>query len=32
MADRPYHHGSLKQAMLEAAERILERDGLAGLT
>jgi AcrR family transcriptional regulator len=32
MADRPYHHGSLKQAMLEAAERILERDGIAGLT
>jgi AcrR family transcriptional regulator len=32
MADRPYHHGSLRQAMLEAAERILERDGIAGLT
>jgi AcrR family transcriptional regulator len=32
MTDRPYHHGSLKQAMLEAAERILERDGIAGLT
>ena len=32
MAPRPYHHGSLKQAMLDAAERILERDGIAGLT
>ena len=32
MADRPYHHGSLKEAMLEAAERILERDGITGLT
>lgn len=31
-SDRPYHHGSLKQAMLAAAERILERDGIAGLT
>src|SRR5262245_42337736 len=28
----PYHHGSLHEAMLEAAERILERDGIAGLT
>jgi AcrR family transcriptional regulator len=32
MADRPYHHGSLRQAMLEAAEHILERDGISGLT
>jgi AcrR family transcriptional regulator len=32
MADKPYHHGSLRQAMLAAAERILERDGIAGLT
>jgi AcrR family transcriptional regulator len=32
VVDRPYHHGSLKQAMLEAAERILERDGITGLT
>ena len=31
-AAAPYHHGSLRQAMLEAAERILERDGIAGLT
>lgn len=28
----PYHHGSLHEAMLTAAERILERDGIAGLT
>ena len=28
----PYHHGSLRQAMLAAAECILERDGIAGLT
>jgi AcrR family transcriptional regulator len=28
----PYHHGSLREAMLQAAERILERDGIAGLT
>jgi AcrR family transcriptional regulator len=27
-----YHHGSLKQAMLQAAERILEREGIQGLT
>ena len=28
----PYHHGALRAALLEAAERVLERDGLAGLT
>ena len=28
----PYHHGALRDALLEAAERGLERDGLAGLT
>jgi AcrR family transcriptional regulator len=28
----PYHHGALDTALLEAAERVLERDGLAGLT
>src|SRR5947199_8149999 len=28
----PYHHGGLRDALLEAAERVLERDGLAGLT
>src|SRR5260370_31467241 len=30
--DAPYHHGALRDALLEAAERVLERDGLAGLT
>lgn len=28
----PYHHGALHAALLEAAERVLERDGLSGLT
>src|SRR5437899_5772604 len=28
----PYHHGALHDALLEAAERVLERDGLGGLT
>lgn len=28
----PYHHGALQEALLTAAERILERDGLPGLT
>src|SRR6201997_1261320 len=31
-ADTPYHHGALHDALLKAAERVLERDGLAGLT
>lgn len=30
--DAPYHHGGLRTALLEAAERVLEREGLAGLT
>src|SRR5215210_9093121 len=30
--DAPYHHGALRGGLLEAAERVLERDGLAGLT
>ncbi|TPQ40810.1 TetR family transcriptional regulator [Bradyrhizobium guangdongense] len=30
--ETPYHHGALREALLQAAERILERDGLAGLT
>ena len=30
--DTPYHHGDLHEALLKAAERVLERDGLAGLT
>ncbi len=27
-----YHHGSLRHALLQAAERILDRDGIPGLT
>jgi AcrR family transcriptional regulator len=30
--DAPYHHGALRDALLEAAERVLERNGLSGLT
>ena len=30
--DTPYHHGALRDALLKAAERVLERDGLSGLT
>ncbi len=30
--EAPYHHGALREALLQAAERVLERDGLAGLT
>jgi AcrR family transcriptional regulator len=30
--DSPYHHGDLREALLKAAERVLERDGLPGLT
>jgi AcrR family transcriptional regulator len=30
--DTPYHHGALRDALLQAAERVHERDGLAGLT
>jgi AcrR family transcriptional regulator len=30
--DPPYHHGGLREALLKAAGRILERDGLSGLT
>jgi AcrR family transcriptional regulator len=29
---RAYHHGALKAAVLDAAARILEREGIAGLT
>jgi AcrR family transcriptional regulator len=29
---RPYHHGSLPAALLQAAERVLRRDGLRGLS
>ena len=28
----PYHHGALRDALLDAAERVLEREGLGGLT
>jgi AcrR family transcriptional regulator len=31
-AEPPYHHGALNEALLKAAENVLERDGLAGLT
>ncbi|MBR0846884.1 TetR/AcrR family transcriptional regulator [Bradyrhizobium diazoefficiens] len=31
-AEAPYHHGALREALLVAAETVLERDGLAGLT
>ena len=30
--ETPYHHGALHDGLLQAAERVLERDGLAGLT
>ncbi|MEH2502627.1 AcrR family transcriptional regulator [Bradyrhizobium sp. AZCC 1578] len=30
--ETPYHHGDLHDALLAAAERVLERDGLSGLT
>lgn len=30
--ESPYHHGALHQALLTAAETVLERDGLQGLT
>jgi AcrR family transcriptional regulator len=32
VAVTPYHHGALHDALLQAAERVLEREGLAGLT
>ncbi len=30
--DHPYHHGELREVLIEAAELILEREGLGGLT
>src|SRR2546425_973578 len=30
--ETPYHHGDLHDGLLAAAERVLERDGLVGLT
>jgi len=32
LGETPYHHGDLHDALLAAAERVLERDGLPGLT
>src|ERR1700710_3141775 len=32
VAASPYHHGALRDALLQAAERVLDRDGLPGLT
>ncbi len=29
---RPYHHGNLREALLEHAEKALEADGVAGVT
>ena len=29
---QPYHHGALRTALLEAAETVLERDGITALT
>jgi AcrR family transcriptional regulator len=31
-AAAPYHHGALPEALLAAAERVLDRDGVKGLT
>ena len=31
-AENPYHHGDLREALLTAAQTVLERDGLTGLT
>lgn len=31
-ASQPYHHGGLYEALLEAAKRVAEREGIAGLT
>lgn len=30
--ESPYHHGALRDALLQAAEKLVERDGLPGLT
>jgi AcrR family transcriptional regulator len=30
--ETPYHHGALHEALLKAAEKVLEHDGLQGLT
>ena len=31
-AETPYHHGALREGLLRAAEQVLEREGLSGLT
>ena len=31
-AESPYHHGALRDALLKKKKKVLERDGLAGLT
>lgn len=31
-ANQPYHHGDLHEALLQAAKRVAEREGLSGLT
>lgn len=31
-AERNYHHGQLREALLEAAERLIDRDGLEGFS
>jgi AcrR family transcriptional regulator len=31
-ASKPYHHGDLRRALLDAAERVLERDGAGALS
>jgi AcrR family transcriptional regulator len=31
MTKKPYHHGDLRNALLEAAEAVLRRDGIAGI-
>ncbi len=30
--EQPYHHGDLHEALLKAAKRVAERDGISGLT
>ncbi len=32
MAKAPYHHGALREALLEAAEKLLREEGLSALT
>lgn len=32
LAEKPYHHGNLKEALLQASLEILRQDGMAGLS